>query len=95
MCKPLDAAMLRDAASHSLVVTVEDGIVVGGVGTQIHEALCSLDESRVAPPVLVLGVPAQFIPHAKPDRILAELGLDAAGIAASAQKALAAARSRA
>jgi len=95
VCKPLDVEMLVDAARHSLVVTVEDGIVVGGVGSQVHEALAALDEARIAPPTLVLGVPAQFIPHAKPDQILAELGLDAAGIVASTQKALAAARSRA
>jgi deoxyxylulose-5-phosphate synthase len=33
----------------------------------------------------VLGVPTQFIPHAKPDVILAKLGLDAAGIAQTVQ----------
>jgi deoxyxylulose-5-phosphate synthase len=38
----------------------------------------------------VLGVPAEYLPHGKPDRILAELGLDGAGIAASTAKALAA-----
>lgn len=94
VCKPLDVEMLRDAARHSLVVTVEDGIVVGGVGSQIHESLAALEESRACAPVLVLGVPAQFIPHAKPDRILADFGLDGPGITAATQKALAA-RSRA
>jgi deoxyxylulose-5-phosphate synthase len=38
----------------------------------------------------VLGTPSQYIPHGKADRILADLGLDAAGIAAAATKALAA-----
>ena len=32
------------------------------------------------PPVCVLGVPSRYIPHGKPDRILAELGLPPAGI---------------
>ena len=40
--------------------------------------------------VMALGVPAAYIPHAKPDAILAELGLDAAGITASALSLLAA-----
>jgi 1-deoxy-D-xylulose-5-phosphate synthase len=90
VCKPLDPAMIADAARHRLVVTVEDGIVVGGVGSQVQEAIAALDEGRGAPPVLVLGVPAQFIPHGKPDQILAGLGLDAAGITAATQKVLAA-----
>ncbi|MCU1483626.1 MAG: hypothetical protein JWN67_372, partial [Actinomycetia bacterium] len=75
-----------------LVVTVEDGIVVGGIGMQVVEGIAGLSESRQAPRSVVLGTPSQYIPHGKPDRILADLGLDAAGIAASALKALAASR---
>jgi deoxyxylulose-5-phosphate synthase len=41
--------------------------------------------------VLTLGTPAQFLAHGKPDRILADLGLDGPGIAAATAKALAAA----
>jgi deoxyxylulose-5-phosphate synthase len=37
----------------------------------------------------VLGVPTQFIPHAKPDVILAKLGLDAEGIAQTVQSLVA------
>ena len=88
--KPLDRAMLADAAQHGLVVTVEDGIKVGGIGSQIAEGIAELTEHRRCPPVLVLGVPAEFLPHGKPDRILADLGLDGAGISAAAVKALAA-----
>jgi 1-deoxy-D-xylulose-5-phosphate synthase len=90
--KPLDVDMLADAARHRLVVTVEDGIVVGGIGMQMVEGIAGLSASRQAPPSVVLGTPSQYIPHGKPDRILADLGLDAAGIAAAALKALAAAR---
>jgi 1-deoxy-D-xylulose-5-phosphate synthase len=90
--KPLDAEMLTDASRHELVVTVEDGIAVGGIGSQIVEGIAALDESRQSPPVLVLGTPPAFIAHGKPDRILADLGLDAAGIAAASAKALTAAR---
>jgi 1-deoxy-D-xylulose-5-phosphate synthase len=90
--KPLDVDMLVDAARHGLVVTAEDGIVVGGIGMQMVEGMAGLSESRQAPRSVVLGTPSQYIPHGKADRILADLGLDAAGIAASALKALAAAR---
>jgi deoxyxylulose-5-phosphate synthase len=52
-----------------------------------------VEESRRTPPVLTLGIPVAYIPHAKPARILAELGLDGAGVAASVKKVLAAAES--
>ncbi|HEX2040489.1 MAG TPA: 1-deoxy-D-xylulose-5-phosphate synthase [Acidimicrobiales bacterium] len=89
--RPLDLRMLADAARHRLVVTVEDGIRVGGAGAFIADALAALDTGRQAPPVLVLGVPDEFIPQAKAERILSRLGLDGPGIAASAATALAAA----
>jgi 1-deoxy-D-xylulose-5-phosphate synthase len=86
--KPLDIEMLRAAATAPLVVTVEDGVRVGGAGSAITEAIAALEESRVSPPVLTLGTPDAFIPQAKPGRIHAELGLDGHGIAASVRTAL-------
>ena len=88
--RPLDPAMLADAARHELVVTVEDGIRVGGAGAFIADALANLYERRAAPSVLVLGTPAEYIPHGKADVILANLGLDGPGVAAAAAKTLAA-----
>jgi 1-deoxy-D-xylulose-5-phosphate synthase len=85
---PLDPAMLDDAARHRLVVTVEDGIRVGGAGSHIVQSLAGRTPSGQAPPTLVLGTPLEYIPHAKPDAILAQLGLDAAGVAASVSAAL-------
>ncbi len=89
--KPLDPDMLADASRHSLVVTVEDGIKVGGIGSQIAEGMAECEESRLSPPVLVLGVPAEYLAHGKPNRILGDLGLDGPGLAAATTKALAAA----
>jgi 1-deoxy-D-xylulose-5-phosphate synthase len=86
--KPLDVAMLADAAAAPLVVTVEDGVRNGGAGSHIADAIAALDEGRVSPPVLTLGTPDHFIAQAKPARIHAELGLDGHGIAAAARKAL-------
>ena len=78
--------MICDAARHPLVVTAEDGVRDGGAGAAMAGAIADLEESRWSPPVLVLGTPDRYIPQAKPAQILAELGLDGAGIAASVMK---------
>ena len=87
--RPLDPVLLAAAANAPMVVTVENGVVSGGAGAYLADRLVELTGPRHAPPVLRLGVPDAYIPHAKPDRILAELGLDGAGIAAATRKALA------
>ena len=79
-CAPLDPAMIDDAATHRFVITVEDGIREGGIGTSIATQIA---ERRTDTRVTVLGVPTKFLPHAKPDRLLSQLGLDADGIVAA------------
>ncbi len=86
--RPADPRMLDAAAAAPLVVTVENGLVGGGAGAELADRLTERAGVRHAPPVLRLGVPATYIPHGSPNRILAELGLDAAGIAAATRKAL-------
>ena len=86
--RPLDPKLVTDAGGHRLVVTIEDGLRVGGAGSFIADAIADLQETRVSPPVLVLGVPTSFIPHGSPELILSQLGLDGPGIAASTAKAL-------
>jgi 1-deoxy-D-xylulose-5-phosphate synthase len=82
---PLDPKMIRDAARHRVVVTIEDGLRAGGAGSAMRDAIDAVDP---AVSVGVLGVPTRFIAHGKPDRILAELGLDAGGIVAEARRRL-------
>ncbi len=86
--KPLDEAMLADAAEHRAVVTVEDGLRDGGAGSAMADAIgrSARTAGRVGPPVTVLGVPSQYLAQGKPDAILAELGLDADGIAEAARR---------
>ncbi len=86
---PVDQRMIRDAAAHDVVVTVEDGIKVGGAGSHLADAVsrCASEDGR-AVPVRTLGAPLAYIRHAKPDKILDDLGLDGIGIAQSAQEAL-------
>jgi 1-deoxy-D-xylulose-5-phosphate synthase len=83
--KPLDPAMLDDAARHRFVLTVEDGLREGGIGSAIADELAELTFGAAFPPkVRVLGTPVAYLAHGKPEEIFAELGLDAAGITASA-----------
>jgi len=87
---PPDPAMLADARRHRLVVTAEDGLASGGAGTFLADALAraAYEAGRSAPFVATLGVPRAYLPHDKPDAILAELGLDGPGVAASVRRAL-------
>jgi 1-deoxy-D-xylulose-5-phosphate synthase len=83
--KPLDINMLTAAAEHPFVITIEDGLRDGGVGSAISDSLSELTIGRTPPRVRTLGVPTQYIAHGKPAAILSELGLDAAGITESAR----------
>ena len=87
---PLCDRMLADASGCEVVVTAEDGLRTGGAGTAVRDALLERAEAtgRAAPRVRVLGVPLDYLPHGKPDAILADLGLDAAGIAATVKQEL-------
>ncbi len=86
--RPVDPRMLDAAASVPLVVTVENGLVGGGAGAELADRLAERAGIRHAPPVLRLGVPDSYIPHGNASRIITELGLDGAGIAAATRKAL-------
>jgi 1-deoxy-D-xylulose-5-phosphate synthase len=88
--KPLDPALLEDLMRFDVVLTAEDGYAEGGIGSQISNALVELgiESGRRAPMVRALGVPVRFIPQAKPDAILSQLGLDGAGLTAEARRLL-------
>jgi 1-deoxy-D-xylulose-5-phosphate synthase len=76
--KPVDEALPGLAARHRLVVSVEDGVRVGGVGAAIAQAL---RDSGIEVPVRDFGVPAAFWEHASRHRVLAAAGLTASDIA--------------
>lgn len=86
--KPLDEELLlKIAAEHELIVTLEEGCVMGGAGSAVMECLAANGLSKS---VLQLGLPDAFIEHGDPAKLLALQGLDAAGIEASIRKRLAA-----
>ncbi|MCO8250795.1 1-deoxy-D-xylulose-5-phosphate synthase [Comamonas thiooxydans] len=85
--KPLDEELLLQiAADHELIVTLEEGCVMGGAGSAVMESLAAHGLSKS---VLQLGLPDEFIEHGDPAKLLALQGLDAAGIEASIRKRLA------
>ncbi|PAT31648.1 1-deoxy-D-xylulose-5-phosphate synthase [Vandammella animalimorsus] len=76
--KPLDEALLLQLAqSHDVLVTVEEGCIMGGAGSAVLE---TLQQAGLPRPVLQLGLPDQFIAHGDPARLLAQCGLDEHGI---------------
>ena len=76
--KPLDTELLQQLATgHSLLVTLEENAVMGGAGSAVNEWLLA---EGISIPVLNLGLPDIYVEHDKPASMLAECGLDAAGI---------------
>jgi 1-deoxy-D-xylulose-5-phosphate synthase len=77
---PLDPAMIDDALGHDLVVTAEDGVVAGGIGSLIEAAVRRAAPADVLPSVRNLGVPLAYLPHGRAADLLTSLGLDGPGI---------------
>ncbi len=79
--KPLDEALIAElAASHDLLVTVEENAIMGGAGSAVLEAL---QRQRIKAAVIQLGLPDRFIDHGDPVLQLKSCGLDKEGIVAS------------
>lgn len=82
--KPLDRELvLAVAAQHEGLVTIEDNVVAGGAGSGVGELLNAEDVLR---PILHLGLPDSYQHHASREDLLAEAGIDAAGIRAAVLK---------
>jgi 1-deoxy-D-xylulose-5-phosphate synthase len=77
--KPLDAGLLAQlAAEHDLVVTVEEGVLMGGFGSAVWE---SLSEGGAAPRILRVGLPDRYVTHGAPALLHEEVGFTAERIA--------------
>jgi 1-deoxy-D-xylulose-5-phosphate synthase len=84
--KPLDIDLIRHlAATHELLVTVEENAIQGGAGAAVMEALQGLSADVET---LCLGLPDVFIEHGVHETMLAECGLNADGIVAAIEKKL-------
>ncbi|UCN16524.1 1-deoxy-D-xylulose-5-phosphate synthase [Cellulomonas iranensis] len=82
---PVPSALVKLVDEHDHVVTVEDGLVDGGVGALLGQRA---REAGVATPVQSFGVPARFLDHATRDEIVAELRLGPHDVAADVLTAL-------
>ncbi len=75
---PVQPSVTALAARHRLVITLEDGIRVGGIGTRVRQVL---REAGIDTAVDELGLPDEFIDHASREQILEDAGLTASKIA--------------
>jgi 1-deoxy-D-xylulose-5-phosphate synthase len=70
--KPLDAGLLAQlAAEHDLLVTVEEGVLMGGFGSAVWECL---SDGGLAPRILRVGLPDRYVTHGKPALLHQEVG---------------------
>jgi 1-deoxy-D-xylulose-5-phosphate synthase len=72
--KPIDDALIGMAVDHQLVVSIEDNLTTGGVGSALDMALRA---KEIDVPLRAFGLPCQFFSHAKRPEVLAEAGLTA------------------
>jgi 1-deoxy-D-xylulose-5-phosphate synthase len=82
--KPLDETTIRAvAATHEVLVTLEENAVIGGAGSEIARLTQTLD---TPPRLLRLGLPDRFIEHGEQGQLLHLLGLDVDGIVAAIER---------
>jgi len=82
--KPLDGDLVEEMArSHECLVSIEENSVIGGAGAEVARLL---EQRHLTTPLLRLGLPDRFIDHGDTPTLLAEVGLDSAGIIASIEK---------
>ena len=76
--KPIDQAILEEvAAKYRHVITVEDGTVVGGLGSRVSQWMASRPQ---APRITMLGIPDEFVHQGTVAQLKAQCGIDAASI---------------
>jgi 1-deoxy-D-xylulose-5-phosphate synthase len=81
--KPLDENLvLKIAARHRALITLEENVVAGGAGSAIGELLAS---EGIAMPLMHIGIPDRFIEHGSREECLAAAGLDPASVAAAVE----------
>jgi 1-deoxy-D-xylulose-5-phosphate synthase len=82
--KPLDGELVEKlAGEHHYLVTIEENVVAGGAGSAVIEYL----ESRgIVKPVIQMGLPDRFVEHGDQGLLLAQCGLDRAGIISAVRK---------
>ena len=84
--KPIDTGLMAQlAVEHDLLVTVEEGVLAGGFGTAVWEAL---NEIGISPRILRVGLPDRFVTHGKPELLHEEVGFTGRHIAERIEAAI-------
>jgi len=69
---PIPAALTKLVGDHDHTVTIEDGLVDGGVGAHVAQRAA---EHGITTPVQAFGIPRDFLPHASRDQLVGTLRL--------------------
>ena len=82
--KPIDEAILNEVGlKYKYIVTVEDGVIQGGLGSAVLEYM---SDHAYSPRVVRLGLPDQFVEHGTPEELYKLTGLDAGSILETIRK---------
>jgi 1-deoxy-D-xylulose-5-phosphate synthase len=82
--KPLDEELvLRLAAKHRALITIEENAIAGGAGSAVLELLANCANSL---PTLTLGIPDRFVEHGSREDCLVEAELDQASLASAVER---------
>lgn len=77
---PISESLVKLASEHRLVVSLEDDVVVGGLG----QRLClAMEQSAIDLPTRCLGLPDSYLPAGSREQVLSGAGLDVAGVTAA------------
>ena len=84
--KPIDRELILELArEHSLLVSIEENVIIGGAGSEVARVL---EETGSSVRLLRIGLPDRFVDHGDQARLLAEVGLDKDGILRTIQSYL-------
>jgi 1-deoxy-D-xylulose-5-phosphate synthase len=75
---PVAKSVIEMSSEHRLVVTIEDGIKVGGIGTRMRQ---DMRAAQVDTALNEIGLPDEFLEHASRAQIMERVGLNAQAIA--------------
>jgi 1-deoxy-D-xylulose-5-phosphate synthase len=82
--KPIDADLILEMAkSHDVLVTLEENVIAGGVGSAVNDFL---QAQQILMPVLNIGLPDKFVEQGSREELLAECKLDTQGIIEKTEK---------
>ncbi|MCL2653448.1 MAG: 1-deoxy-D-xylulose-5-phosphate synthase, partial [Propionibacteriaceae bacterium] len=77
---PVSESLVKLAGKYRLVVSVEDDVVVGGLGQRLRLAM---EQAGIDVPTRCLGLPDDYLPAGSREQVLSNAGLDVAGVTAA------------